>query len=73
MRDGDSTRDDRAMSDDDSTRDDRTMSDDDDERPMHEPTSDYEQGRADEAREQQGRFERAPEAAEDPTRSGPQR
>jgi FtsZ-interacting cell division protein ZipA len=44
---------------------------DEDERPMHEPTSDYEQGREDEARED-GRFNRAPEQAEDPTtRSGP--
>ena len=43
----------------------------DDGRPMHEPTSDYEQGRTDEAREEQGRFERSPERAEDPTRSGP--
>ena len=44
----------------------------DEDRPMHEPAGDYEQGRADEAREQ-GRFTRAPERAEDPTRSGPQR
>jgi FtsZ-interacting cell division protein ZipA len=43
----------------------------DDGRPMHEPTTEYEQGRADEAREQQGRFERSPEQAQDPTRSGP--
>ena len=47
----------------------------DDERPMHEPTGDYEQGRADEAREAAtGRFDRAPESererADDPTRSG---
>ena len=46
-----------------------------DERPMHEPTGDYEQGRADEAREEDGgRFARAPESererADDPTRSG---
>jgi len=62
------------MRDDDSTRDDRVKSGDDDGRPMHEPTSDYEQWRVDEAREREGgRFERAPEAAEDPTRSGPQR
>ena len=43
----------------------------DDERPMHEPTSDYEQGRTDEAREREGRFDRQPERADDPTRSGP--
>ena len=42
----------------------------DEERPMHEPSSDYEQGREDEARED-GRFNRAPERTEDPTRSGP--
>ena len=55
------------------SEDDRATSDDD--RPMHEPTSDYEQGRADEAREREGRFARAPESererADDPTRSGP--
>jgi FtsZ-interacting cell division protein ZipA len=43
----------------------------DDERPMHEPTGDYEQGREDEAREREGRFERQPERADDPTRSRP--
>ena len=44
----------------------------DDERPMHEPTGDYEQGRTDEAREREaGRFEREPERADHPTRSGP--
>ena len=46
----------------------------DEDRPMHEPTSDYEQGRVDEARERDGRFARAPESererADDPTRSG---
>ena len=32
---------------------------------MHEPTSDYEQGRADEARdEESGRFNRQPETSE---------
>ena len=51
---------------------DRTMSSEED-RPMHEPTSDYEQGRVDEREEQQGgRFERAPESererADNPTR-----
>jgi FtsZ-interacting cell division protein ZipA len=56
------------LRDDDSMRDDRSMTDDD--RPMHEPTSDYEHGRVDEAREREGRFGRAPERADDPTRSG---
>ncbi len=44
------------------------------DRPMHEPSSDYEQGRADEARdEQQGRFNRTPETerTDDPSRSRP--
>jgi hypothetical protein len=44
---------------------------DDEERPMHEPTSDYEQGRIDEARdEDKGRFERRPETerTDDPSR-----
>ena len=53
------------------TRDEPAPMREDDGRPMHEPTADYEQGRADEAREEQGRFERSPERAEDPTRSGP--
>jgi hypothetical protein len=39
---------------------------------MHEPASDYEQGRVDEREEQQGRFSRAPESerdrADNPTR-----
>jgi FtsZ-interacting cell division protein ZipA len=60
-----------AMRDDrDTTTDDGRALRDDDERPMHEPASDYEQGRHDEAREE-GRFTRQPERAEDPTRSGP--
>ena len=56
------------------TRDDSaTARDEDRDRPMHEPTGDYEQGRADEAREEEGdgRFTRSPERADDPTRSGP--
>jgi hypothetical protein len=56
MHDGD----DRAMRDDGTT-----------DRPMHEPDTQYEQGRVDEAREREGRFNREPERAEDPTRSGP--
>jgi FtsZ-interacting cell division protein ZipA len=49
---------------------------DDDERPMHEPASDYEQGRLDEARDEQGgRFARSPETeperTDDPSRSRP--
>jgi FtsZ-interacting cell division protein ZipA len=52
------------------TADDRSTSADDD-RPMHEPTSDYEQGRVDEAREREGRFARQPESerTDDRTRS----
>lgn len=48
---------------------DRSMSTDDD-RPMHEPASDYERGRMDEAKEE-GRFSRQPETepADDRTRS----
>ena len=70
MRDDDtSTRDDRTMATDGS---DRTTSSDAD-RPMHEPTTDYEQGRVDERQEQEGRFARAPESerdrADDPSRS----
>ena len=49
-------------------RDERT--DDGDDRPMHEPHTEYERGREDEAREE-GRFNRQPERADDPTRSGP--
>ena len=42
----------------------------DDDRPMHEPDTEYEQGRVDEAREREGRFARSPESerTEDPTR-----
>jgi FtsZ-interacting cell division protein ZipA len=43
-----------------------------DERPMHEPASDYEQGRIDEARDEQAaRFSRSPEAerTDDPSRT----
>jgi FtsZ-interacting cell division protein ZipA len=59
-----------AMRDDDrTTQDDRAVRDDD--RPMHEPAGDYEQGRTDEAREREGRFERQPERADDPARSRP--
>jgi FtsZ-interacting cell division protein ZipA len=57
--------------DDRTVRDDGTMRDDDDERPMHEPSTEYEQGRVDEAREREGRFNREPERADDPTRSRP--
>jgi hypothetical protein len=44
----------------------------DPDRPMHEPASDYEKGRVDEAREREGRFARAPESerTDDPTRTG---
>jgi FtsZ-interacting cell division protein ZipA len=51
-------------------RDDESMRDPD--RPMHEPASDYEKGRVDEAREREGRFARAPESerTDDPTRTG---
>jgi FtsZ-interacting cell division protein ZipA len=56
--------DDRTVRDDGTTRD-------DDDRPMHEPASDYEQGRVDEAREREGRFNREPERTDDPTRSRP--
>jgi FtsZ-interacting cell division protein ZipA len=41
---------------------------DDPDRPMHEPASDYEQGRVDEARERESRFRRDPERTDDPTR-----
>jgi FtsZ-interacting cell division protein ZipA len=69
---------DEPAADDRSVRDEPAAEDrpvrDDDDRPMHEPASDYEQGRADEAREE-GRFERAPESerdgADDSTRSRP--
>jgi FtsZ-interacting cell division protein ZipA len=49
---------------------------DETDRPMHEPASDYEQGRVDERQEQEGgRFARAPESererADDPSRSRP--
>ena len=64
------------MRDDDQStmRDDRTMAADgsgDEARPMHEPATEYEQGRVDEAREREGRFNRSPESetSEDPTRS----
>jgi FtsZ-interacting cell division protein ZipA len=42
----------------------------DEDRPMHEPDTDYERGRVDEAREREGRFGRSPETepTEDPTR-----
>ena len=42
----------------------------DEDRPMHEPRTEYEQGRVDEAAERDGRFARAPESerTEDPTR-----
>jgi FtsZ-interacting cell division protein ZipA len=52
------------------TRDDDSMRDPD--RPMHEPASDYEQGRVDEAREREGRFARSPESerTDDPSRTG---
>jgi FtsZ-interacting cell division protein ZipA len=42
----------------------------DEDRPMHEPATDYEQGRVDEASEREGRFARSPESerTEDPTR-----
>ncbi len=45
----------------------------DEDRPMHEPGTDYEKGRVDEAREQQGRFTHSPETerTEDPSRSRP--
>jgi hypothetical protein len=45
----------------------------DEDRPMHEPKRDYEQGRVDEAREQEGRFARSPETekTEGPSRSRP--
>jgi FtsZ-interacting cell division protein ZipA len=61
------TRDDRAMARDDTGA--RAMSDQD--RPMHEPATDYEQGRIDERQEQQGRFARQPETerTDDRTRS----
>ena len=36
---------------------------DDTERPMHEPDTAYEHGRADEARQRDGRFERTDETA----------
>jgi hypothetical protein len=44
----------------------------DQDRPMHEPASDYEQGRVDEARQREGRFARAPESerTDDPSRTG---
>lgn len=49
-------------------RDDAAVGDED--RPMHEPATEYEQGRVDEASERDGRFARAPESerTEDPTR-----
>ena len=60
-------------------RDDRTTHDDtgaramgtDDDRPMHEPATDYEQGRIDERKDEQGRFTRQPETerTDDRTRS----
>lgn len=52
--------------------DDHTMATNDD-RPMHEPATEYEQGRIDEREQQQGRFARAPESerADDPSRSRP--
>ena len=48
------------------TRDDDRVKD----RPMHEPDTEYEQGRVDEAREREGRFGRSPETprTEDPSR-----
>jgi FtsZ-interacting cell division protein ZipA len=41
----------------------------DEDRPMHEPRTEYEQGRVDEASEREGRFGRSPESerTEDPT------
>ena len=56
---------------DDSDRTAATSATRDGDRPMHEPDTQYEQGRVDEAREREGRFSRDPERAEDPTRSGP--
>jgi hypothetical protein len=43
-----------------------------DEQPMHEPRSDYEQGRRDEA-EAEGRFKRAPETSDEPATGTPRR
>ena len=62
--------DDRTVREDGTMHDDGTVRDDDD-RPMHEPSGDYEQGRVDEAREREGRFNREPERADDPSRSRP--
>jgi FtsZ-interacting cell division protein ZipA len=53
-------------------RDDARTTGTGDERPMHEPATDYEQGRIDEARDEQaGRFSRSPEAerTDDPSRT----
>jgi len=44
----------------------------DPDRPMHEPTSDYEQGRVDEARDE-GRFGRSPETEQTDDRTGSRR
>ncbi len=62
-----------AMRDDADRRPDEPAPMSDEERPMHEPTTDYEQGRVDEASEEQGRFTRSPETerTEDPSRSRP--
>jgi hypothetical protein len=62
-----------AMRDDADTRRDQPAPMGDEDRPMHEPRTDYEQGRIDEAREEQGRFTRPPETerTDDPSRSRP--
>jgi FtsZ-interacting cell division protein ZipA len=66
------TRDDDRVT--DTRDDDRVASRDaslgDQDRPMHEPDTEYEQGRVDEAREREERFGRSPETerTEDPTR-----
>jgi FtsZ-interacting cell division protein ZipA len=61
-----------ATRDEGATRHDEPAATGEDERPMHEPTSDYEQGRRDEAHdEESGRFNRSPETerTDDPSRS----
>jgi hypothetical protein len=62
-----------AMRDDAARRPDEPAPMGDEDRPMHEPRTDYEQGRVDEAREEQGRFNRSPETeqTEGPSRSRP--